>query len=249
MTTVNDIFSFLCTLAPVETAMDYDNCGFLVGDLGSPVEKVLLALDITPQVVTLAKELGAELIVSHHPVIFHPLKRLEAGSAPYMLAQSGISAVCMHTNLDRADECGVNICLARAAGLKNIELDAENCIAYGEVEETSAADFAAAVKNALGCCGVRYTDSGAAVRRVAVSGGAGGGNIFLITGKADAFVVGEIRHHELLYAAEKGISVIDAGHRKTEEIVLPALLSRLSERFKEVSFTVNSGDNDCILYL
>lgn len=100
MTTIKDILEFFEEFAPVDTAMDFDNCGLLIGSKNKPVSRVLVALDITNEVVDEADRLGAELIISHHPVIFNAIKKLDSSSVPYRLAEKNISAVCMHTNLD-----------------------------------------------------------------------------------------------------------------------------------------------------
>ena len=119
MATVNDIYAFLNDLAPVRYQMDFDNAGFLVGDGSAAVEHVLLALDITDDVIAEAAALRAQLIVSHHPLIFTPLRRATAddltGRKVLALARNGIAAVCMHTNLDIADG-GVNDALMAALG-------------------------------------------------------------------------------------------------------------------------------------
>ena len=99
MTTVGEIYQEIDRWAPFATAMEFDNPGLLVGDPETPVEKVLLALDITAAEAAEAASLGCGLIVSHHPVIFHPLRRLGTQDAPYLLARDGIAAVCAHTNL------------------------------------------------------------------------------------------------------------------------------------------------------
>ena len=86
MTTIKDILNFFESFAPAETAMDFDNCGLLVGDKGTPVTKALVTLDITADVVSEAETMGCELIISHHPVIFQPIKRMNTRSVPYLLA-------------------------------------------------------------------------------------------------------------------------------------------------------------------
>lgn len=118
MKTINDILNYFEEFAPCATQMSFDNAGLIVGDKCTAVSRVLVALDITEDVVNEAESLGCELIISHHPVIFAPIKRLSPSSVPYMLAQKGISAVCMHTNLDLGEKFGVNICLADALGVK-----------------------------------------------------------------------------------------------------------------------------------
>ena len=117
MATVNDIYAFLNALAPVRYQMDFDNAGFLAGDGGTAVKKALLALDITDDVIAEAAALHVQLIISHHPLIFTPLRRATTddltGRKVLTLAGYGISAICMHTNLDIADG-GVNDVLMAA---------------------------------------------------------------------------------------------------------------------------------------
>lgn len=113
MTRVSDIFEFIDGFAPFDSAMDFDNVGFLVGNEQAPVERCLLALDVTLDVIEEAKSLGASLIVSHHPVIFEAIRALRHDSIPHLLARTGISVICAHTNLDMAP-FGVNSCLAKA---------------------------------------------------------------------------------------------------------------------------------------
>ena len=148
MKTINDILNFFEEFAPCATQMSFDNAGLIVGDKCTAVSRVLVALDITEDVVNEAESLGCELIISHHPVIFAPIKRLSPSSVPYLLAQKGISAVCMHTNLDLGEKFGVNICLADALGVKNPVLSGlGECMFTGELEsETDIHDFAKLAK-------------------------------------------------------------------------------------------------------
>ena len=117
MSTVSMLYGKLDELAPFRTQEKWDNSGLLAGDPDTEVTKALLVLDITPEAVEEAARLGAQLIISHHPVIFHPLKVLEPGTAPTLLARRGIAAICSHTCLDKAL---VNDCLAVALGLEEV---------------------------------------------------------------------------------------------------------------------------------
>ena len=196
LNTTGEIFSFLEAWAPVHTAMGFDNPGLLVGDGTEPVSRVLVSLDITPPVVEEARTKGAQLIVSHHPVIFHPLRRLSPQDPAYLLARYGISAVCMHTNLDMA-EGGVNTCLAQALGLQNVEgleRDSESGLfisLIGSLERPmSPKEFAAHVKASLGCGGVRFAEGAGEIRRAALCGGAG---TMLPFGTAAARQAGRVR--------------------------------------------------------
>lgn len=252
MTTINDILNYFETFAPVETAMDFDNCGLLVGDGEAAVTKALVTLDITAEVVEEAKSLGCELIISHHPVIFNPIKKMNPRSVPYLLAKNDIAAVCMHTNLDLAEDFGVNRCLAEAVGIKNpAKSNIGECMMTGELEAgLTSAEFAEKVKRALNCEGLRYTCCGKKIKRVAVACGAGGSDIFAAAAEgADALVTGEIKHHEINAANGLGITVVDAGHFKSEDIVILPLAKRLGEEFSEITFTKSKTYTDNMKYL
>lgn len=252
MTRISDILDFFETFAPQDTAMDFDNVGLLAGNKNTAVTKVLAVLDITKDVVLEAKELGCELIISHHPVIFTPIKSLAADSVPYLLAQNGIAAVCMHTNLDLSTEFGVNTCLANAIGVRNLKLcDCGECLFAGELEsEMPIEDFAQIVKTSLGCRGLRYTDIKSSVKTVAVSSGSGGSNAACAAELgADVLVTGEIKHHEINEANRLGINIIDAGHFKSEDIVILPLINKLSAEFPDIIFTKSKVYDDFIKFI
>ena len=252
MTTVSEILEFFESFAPVGTAMDFDNVGLLIGDKSAEVSRALLTLDITAETVDEAAALGCELIISHHPVIFQPLKRINIRDAAYMLANRGISAVCMHTNLDLSEEFGVNTALADALGVKNLRRSAVGeCLFIGELEKrTDILSFAQSAKAALGCEGLRYTDAKPTVKTVAVSSGAGGSEIFAAAEEgADVLVTGEIKHHEINAANALGVDVIDAGHFKSEDIVIFPLKKRLEASFSDIVFTKSKVYTDKVKYL
>lgn len=248
----NDIINFFETIAPTDTAMDFDNVGLLVGNKNAIVTKVLVTLDITDKVVLEAEKMGCELIISHHPVIFNPIKKLEITTVPYLLASKGISAVCMHTNLDLSQEFGINTCLAKAIGVKNPKLcNIGECLFIGELEnEININLFAQNVKSALNCNGLRYTDIKDNVKKVAVSSGSGGSNIYAAAELgADVLVTGEIKHHEINDANALGVNIIDTGHFKSEDIVILPLINVLSEKFPDIKFTKSKTYNDFIKYI
>lgn len=252
MIKIKDIIDFFETFAPTESAMDFDNVGLLVGDKNTAVTKVLLALDITAEVVLEAEKLGCELIISHHPVIFSPLKKLDKNSVVYLLAQKNISALCMHTNLDLSTKFGVNTCLANAVGIKNPVLSVTGeCLFYGQLEsELSMEEFVRNCKSALDCNGLRYSDSKKLVKTIAVSSGSGGSNIFAAAKLgADVLVTGEIKHHEINAANELGVNIVDVGHFKSEDIVILPLINMLSAEFLDITFTKSTVYSDKIKYL
>lgn len=247
---ITDIYDFIDSFAPFDTAMDFDNVGLLVEGESEAVTKVLLALDITGDVAEEAKAIGAQLIISHHPVIFNPLKALKRDSVPYALAKSGIGALCVHTNLDIC-EFGTNTAMFKAIGLLDREPLGIDGGLIGTLEEPlSSKELAQHVKNVFGCDSVRYTENGRKITRVALVAGAGGEGIFAAKAMgAEAFVTGEIKHHEIIFAHENDMCIIDTGHRKCEEAVLPALLKLLEERFADVSFKLSQSYTDGISYI
>jgi len=243
MVKAGDIYSFIDRFAPFHSAMDFDNPGLLVGDFNAPVETAVLSLDITPAVVREAAGLGAQLIVSHHPVIFHPLKRLDSDSVPYLLARHGITAICAHTNLDMAPG-GVNDCLAERLALNNVRMLQE----YGSsglpealMGETAhpytPLEFAEFVKEVLHCDGLRYTDGSREITRVGLCSG-GGSDLLYPAAQAgcQAFVTGESKHNILLDAKNMEITLVDAGHFYTEDVVILPLLNRLKQQFPGLRF-------------
>lgn len=234
---IQDILLYLERIAPLSAAEEWDNSGLLTGDKEKAVTRVLLSLDITPEVVREAKEKGCELIVSHHPVIFDPLRRIEPGTAVALLVKNDIAAICMHTNLDRAEK-GVNACLAQALSLKETTLYPEEFLCVGKPDHPmTAKDFARLIKEKLGAPSVRFTDSEKLIETVAVSSGGGGEGVALYEKFGfDAFVTGELKHHLYLYAKEHGIAAFDAGHFSTEDVVTEPLRQTLSERFPEDEF-------------
>lgn len=232
---ISEIITCANELAPFDAAAEWDSVGLLVGDAGADVERVLLALDITPSVIEEARSKNASLIISHHPVIFEPLRALTPDDPAYLLAKYDIAALCLHTNLDRA-EAGVNTALAKAIGLKKTTLCPDDYLCVGETEKEYTADeFAALIKGRLNAPSVRYT--GGKVSRVAVSSGGGGEGVELYRKYGfDAFVTGELKHHHYLYAASHGIAAFDAGHFSTEDVVIEPLRKQLSDRFHDIAF-------------
>ena len=250
MTYIKDIIEFTETFAPLSSAMDFDNVGLLVGSLDTAVDTVLVALDITDEVVSEAKKAGAQLIISHHPVIFSALKSLSPDDIPYKLASFGLSALCLHTNLDLSPEFGVNTCLADAVGVKNYTFVEGECLLIGELDnEVSNREFAANVKSALGCEGVRFTLGDKPIKKVALCSGSGGDYAPLAASLgADVLLTGEIKHHELLEATRFSIAVVDAGHFRTEDVVIAPLCEKFSASFADIKFIRSEKCTDSVEY-
>lgn len=257
MPCVHEIEQALFSWAPRALAMDWDNVGHLVGDPAREVTRVLVALDITPEVAREAAGIGAQLIVSHHPVMnvrwheremqtLRPDTRL--GGLLTALVESGVSAVCMHTNLDAADG-GVNDCLAQRLGLSGLSpLTEEKIGRVGTLScEKGLEQFLHDVVKLLGCDAVRYHDGGKRVHRVAVGGGACGDYIpqALALG-CDTFVTSDLRYNDFLDTKE--LNLIDAGHFATENVVCPAIQAYLAKAFPAVDVRISALHHDAVQY-
>ena len=249
MTTVADIYSFMCRLAPPETQRSFDNAGFLVGHSDAAVKTVLLALDITDEVIDEAYFKGAQLIISHHPVIFNPARTITDCSRNRKLltmAERGMAAICMHTNLDIA-EGGVNDVLIKLLGAEPADvLDEYGCGRVGELsEETSLSHFLLKCKSQLMAKLIRYYDAGKRVKKIAVMGGSGASEIETAYNKGcDTYVTADIKYHDFQLAHDLGINLIDAGHFATENPIIPVIAQKLSAEFPDVCFNVSEIHKD-----
>ena len=258
MPTVREIEQALFELAPREGAMDWDNVGHLLGDPDSQVSRVLVALDITEDVADEALAHGCELIVAHHPVMncrWLPVQSVRSdtpqGHLLLKLLRNGVSAICMHTNLDVAWG-GVNDILAEKLKLVDPGPLCDNGLGrVGRLEEPmDLADFVRFVSRSLGCNGVRYAGAGKPVCRVAVGGGACGDfEDDAIRAGCDTFVTADLSYHQFLDAKPKGINVIDAGHFPTEDPVCGRLITYLTDRFPELSVSKAASHREVIQYL
>lgn len=258
MTTVQQVYEEMQRIAPLELAESWDNPGLLV-DCGGTVQKVLVTLDITPEVVEEAARKHCEVIVAHHPVIFSPLKKIGPQDIPCQLVRAGISAICMHTNLDAA-EGGVNEVLAGIFGMKNLETFADGCGRVGEIELNSVKGLAYQVQKELASrCNlpengpavqIKLVDNGRMVKRLAVISGAGG-SLFeeAIAVGADCLLTGEANHHHAIDAKRLGLSLIAAGHYATEFPVTAAVAEKLRAALPELEVLVSEANKDPYTYL
>ncbi len=254
MIKVSDVFRYLCELAPLELQMDFDNSGFLLGHGDQDVSKLMLALDVTDEVIDEAIREGAELIVSHHPLIFQPLRTVTdespEGRRVLKLIENRLSVISMHTNLDIA-EGGVNDVLSAALGLQSPSpLDGNGCGRVGSLSERkSFQDFLSFVKETLRCNGLRYVDAERPVFRVAVMGGSGADSIerAALLG-CDTYVTADIKYHQFQKALDLGINLIDADHFGTENPVVPMLAEKLGARFPEIRVLVSRAHGPIIRF-
>lgn len=230
MAKVKDFYGYLNSIAPFETQEDWDNSGMLVGDMDAEVKKVAVVLDITHEEIKKAKAIGADLIISHHPVIFNPIKSVTRGSVPYELVASSINALCCHTPLDIADG-GTNDSLAELLGIEVTRTE-DPILRLGTVELTTAENLAGKIAKTLNTK-VRYADAGRKIEKIAICTGAGC-SLIEAAGEIDAFITGDASHHNFLDCIQAGITLIAAGHYEMEIVVVPVLVKKLQAQFPDI---------------
>ena len=262
MTTVADILTYMETVAPKHMKMDWDNVGLLCGSRATPVTKILVALDPFAHVCQEAAQWGAELMITHHPIIFRPLPALTddtaIGRGILTLCRHGISAINAHTNFDCAPG-GVNHVLAATLGLQEISvidpsgLDANGqewgLLHQGQVPQQTLDTFLATVKDALHCDGLRYVDGGKPVCKVAVGGGACAGEMAAaLRAGCDTFVTADVKYNQFWDAKEMGLNLIDAGHFHTENPSMAVLAAKLQAAFPEIQVKISETHTDCMKF-
>lgn len=249
--TVNDIARAIEAIAPLPLQEDYDNAGIQCGDPRQEVSCILVALDVTEETVAEAQETGAGLIVSHHPIIFRPLRKItphDYVSRTVMAAiRAGISLYAAHTNLDNADG-GVNYRMAEELGLHNLSPletlpanrvaglspeKAQRCGSglIGELQEAlSESDFINLVKKRFRCPMVKHNETGRMIQRVALCGGAGGSFIAAaLRRQADVFLTGEVGYHP--FFGHPDLLIVEAGHYETEQFTCNLLREIILKAF------------------
>lgn len=251
MSKIMDFYNFIDKIAPFETQEAWDNSGFLVGDGKREVKKVLVALDVTEKVLDEAEEKGANLIISHHPVIFGALKEIHPKNIAFVAAEKGIAIISAHTCLDIADG-GVNDCLAKALGLSNVVKvdDGEGLMRMGELEtELSCCDFVKYVAEKINVGGIKFTPTEKMIKKVAVCGGSGGDLYpFAMNAGADAYVTANVKHNLFIDMRRDSFCVLDAGHFCTENTVIEPLAEKLRREFEETEIIVSEVSEDPALY-
>ena len=258
MPTVRDIEQAMFRWAPKESAFSWDNVGHLVGDGDCEVQKVLVALDITPAVAEEAVDGGYDLIVSHHPLMncaWLPVQTVrndnQQGRILISLIRNHVSAICMHTNLDAAAG-GVNDILADKLTIEQAApIDGGDGIVRAGMlkDEMSLQHFLKLVRDQLHPNGIRFVDAGKPVHRVAVGGGACGDYFAAAAAQGcDTLVTSDVKYNQFLDAKELGINLIDAGHFPTEDCVCPVIVNYLHEQFPDLMIKKSISHGEIIQY-
>ena len=258
MATVKNIFDFLNTVAPPYMKESWDNVGLNCGRMDKEVKTVLVALDPFVHVCQEAVDVGADLLVTHHALLWNPgfiTDETQQGKNTLFLIEKGIPCINAHTNLDLAPG-GVNDTLAQVLGLSHIQVvkpvgtDAEGreygLLRQGIVDEQPLEVFLQHVKDALGCKGVRYADGGKPVHKVCVGGGACGSELMdAYNAGCDTFVTADVKYNQFWDAKDLGMTIIDAGHFYTENPVVKVLAEKIAREFPDIRVVCSQRHTDC----
>ena len=235
---------------PKELAYEWDNVGLQVGTLNQVSKKVLITLDVTKDVIKEAIHKKADLIISHHPLMFKPMSSIvfdtPKGWMIKNLVKNNISVYSAHTNFDQADG-GMNDILAEAMEIKNPKLldEHDNIGRYGEIEEMKITDFVKKLKTTFGLNTVKIIGNDKKkIKTVGVSGGSGSHHMYQARIRGcDVYVTGDVTYHTALDAIQLGITLLDVGHH-IEKIFVQALKSELESQFPDVIFIASEIDTN-----
>lgn len=255
--TVYELVEYLDTKAPLASALGFDNVGLLIGDKTAEISGVCCCLDITHEIIKEAEEKGANVIVSHHPVIFDGLKRIPEWSVVASLLRKNIAVIAMHTNFDKAEN-GVNETLAELldfsdAGLPQFEKFHDGFGIVCEVAiEMSSESLAEYCKKRLMLDGVRFSRNKRAVKRIALCCGAGLDRDvmeYARENQIDAIISGDIKHNFWIEAENCGITLVDAGHFGTEKAAAHRLAKIITENVSSVPVFSAECETDPCRYI
>ena len=261
MTTVADILKCIETFAPTYMKEPWDNVGLNCGRMDKEVRKILVALDASTEACHEAKEVGADLLLTHHALIWKSgfvTDQTQWGRDVLFLIENGIACVNAHTNLDEAPG-GVNDELARLLGLSNVEVinprgvDEQGrpwgLLHKGDVQEQTLEEFMALIKRQLGTPVLRYVSGGKPVRKVAVGGGACGTEFMdAVNAGCDTFVTSDVKYNHFWDSRDNGMSIIDAGHFYTENPVVAVMAAKVRDAFPEITVEISKNHTDCMKF-
>lgn len=233
---MRDLMRAMELIAPVSTAETWDNSGLLVGSEESEITGIVLCVDATPSVLDLAQSVGANVVLSHHPLMFSGIKSLTEdkyeGALLRRMIREGLMLYAAHTNLDKAPG-GVEDSLAQVLGIE-CEYSAHPYVRCGAVGLNTVGQLVRRVRERIHPQAMFYGDPDAEIDLAAVSCG-GGGEYFreALEMGANVWITGEMKHHERVEAQGCGMHVIIAGHEETERVVLQPLRQRLEALLPE----------------
>lgn len=258
---LKEIIDKLNRFAPNNYQEPFDNSGLQIGDINGEIDKALVCLDVTENVINEAIALGANLIVSHHPLLFRGLKKITFDTyierIVKLAIKNDIAIYSMHTNLDKI-KAGVSCRLAECLGLKNISIlsgDVQNenvgLGAVGELQnECSELEFLKIIKDRLHVHTIKYSPlRNKQVKKVAVCGGSGAEFISeAILHQADMYITADIKYHEY-FLPDNQIVIADVGHFESEIITKDIIYEQLKENFPKFAVAISQTETNPVCFL
>ncbi len=255
MIALNEIIEYLEELAPKHLAEDYDNVGLMVGDKEASVSKVVISLDTDEKVADFATKNGAQLVISHHPLLFKPAKSITKGDSLgrtiYNLIKNDISLYAMHTNFDSVSGGLGDYFLKAACGVRAYDsIEGEFPDGIGRIakldREITFGELIDRIKKGLLINSIRYVgDENMPVKTIAACNGGGADLIFSAYSMgADVYISGDLKYHHARYAYENNRCLIEVPHYEAEIIFCEYLSELLNKKFKEkCEFLVYKNEN------
>lgn len=253
----SEVASIIEQMAPLSYQESWDNSGFCLGSPSQEVHSALLGLDCTPALVSEAVSLGADMIITHHPLIFGGVKKISpdnnTGLAIIEAIKHGIVVYSSHTNMDKVSG-GVSFRMAARLGLENVEIlekgiYGEGLGAVGTLKEPMAPDdFVLFVKKAFSLESLRCTRlPERKISKVALCGGAGKSVIpSAIDCGADAYITGDIPYHD--FFTEDGFMIMDIGHFESEIDIVKTIYDILKEKIPTFAVRITKLNNNPVFY-
>ncbi len=253
-----EITSWIETKAPLQLQEDYDNSGLIVGDKNQEVVRVLVCLDMSERAMAFARDHGADLVISHHPGIFKPIKVVSPdtmeGSLLYTAIKGDIALYSAHTNFDSV-KGGMTDILCEALGLNGVNVIKPACFdapenGFGRVGSLESAmdacEFIRLLSRTLGVSAVRSVGKAPkAISRVAIYNGSFDRSILqrIKAIRPDVLLTGDLKYHDALELDYHKIYTIDAGHYGTEILFVKAFARMLQESFKDLEILTFEGED------
>jgi len=262
MAKIFEICDYLNSICPENLAEEWDNVGFLIGDKKSEVTKIMVCLDVDLSVAKEACENKANLIISHHPVIFNPVKRLTEDNEKLLryLIKNDISVYSAHTNLDVVSD-GLNDLLAKKIGLEKCEIlvptkefNGKMC-GYGRFSKLEKPqklkDVLKNIKQSLGNENLKFSgNEEKIIEYVAVNSGGGSSMMeFCFDKKIDLYITGDFKYNLIRDAYENDFAIVDAGHYETEIIAMDWFHEKLTEKFSDIEIIKSCENKNPVNFL
>jgi dinuclear metal center YbgI/SA1388 family protein len=254
---LRNILDLLEEIAPARLAEPWDNPGLQVGSYSHKIKKIFVSLDATTESLRSASKHNAQLLLTHHPLIFKPISRFDIDTFPGNIileaGKRGISIVAAHTNLDAARE-GINYILADLLGLQRVEvlqemngIEGAGLGRIGDLRKSNTLpELLKKLKGVLGIEKLRVVGrDDLKISRIAVVGGSGASLASLASQKgADVLVTGDVGYHHAMEAKSLGIVLVDGGHFHTEKAAFTVFAKRLENIIKERGWDIEVAVNE-----